>query len=95
MNRKTPFEIPEKAKDEFWAVVEDCLVELHGLSRQVARQKSTDLRTRVELPQPGIINDIFYHAEPLYVAYDLAEEDLDDDPKAQKQYDTLLERYNW
>jgi len=94
MKNPTMSAIPEKAKDAFWAVVEDCLVEIFGLKKQDAHQKSIGLRTRVEVPQPGIFNEIFYHAEPFYVACDIAGKELDVS-SYQSQYDNLLSRHNW
>ena len=96
MTNPTVFTIGNKAKDAFWNVVEDTLVEIFGLPRHDAHQKSRDLRTRIELPLPGIDNlsEIFYHNEPFYIACDIAEKELDPvhfDPR----YEAILKRHKW
>ena len=96
MINSTVFTIGKKAKDAFWNVVEDSLVEIHGLPRHEAHQRCMDLRTRIESPAPGIgtLSEIFYHAEPFYVACDIAEKDLEPS-QYESQYDAILERHNW
>jgi hypothetical protein len=82
------------AKNAFWDVVEDCLVNLHGLQPGDARQRAQDFRARIESPPTGMSSDIFYHNEPFDVACDLADNELD---RAQyrAQYDSILGRHNW
>ncbi len=96
MINSTVFTIGKKAKDAFWNVVEDCLVEVHGLPRQDAHQRSMDLRTRIESPLPGIgiSSEIFYHADPFDVACDIVGNQLDI-LQYFPQYDPILERHNW
>jgi hypothetical protein len=86
--------IDSKAKDAFWDVVEDCLVEIHGLSKPAAHQRSVDLRARIESPPTGMSSEIFYHAEPFDVACDIAGRQLDLS-HYRFQYDYILNRHNW
>ncbi len=86
--------IDPKAKDAFWEVVEDCLVEIHGLSKPDAHKRSMDLRTRIESPPTGMSSDIFYHDEPFDVACDIVGRQLDLS-QYRPQYDPILNRHNW
>ncbi len=81
-------------KDAFWEVVEDCLTDIHGLSRSEARRRSHVLRAEIESPPPGLSSDIFYHAEPFDVACDLAGNRLDI-WQYRGQYDLILNRHHW
>ena len=83
-----------KAKDAFWDVVEESLVEIHGLAKPDAHKRSMDLRTRIESPPTGMSSDIFYHAEPFDVACDIAGRQLDLS-QYRLQYDLILNRHNW
>lgn len=69
--------IDAKAIECFWQVVKACLMEFHSLSEPEAVEKSTALRRRIESAPTGMSSDIFYHAEPFYVACDIVEKDLD------------------
>ena len=86
--------IAPKAKDAFWDVVEDCLVEIHGLAKPDAHKRSMDLRTKIESPPTGMSSEIFYHAEPFDVACDIAGSQLDLS-QYRLQYDLILNRHNW
>ena len=86
--------IDQKAKDAFWDVVEDCLVEIHGFHKAVAHKRSLDLRTRIESPPSGMSSDIFYHTEPFDVACDIAGSQLDFS-QYRRQYDPIASRHNW
>jgi hypothetical protein len=61
----------------YWSVVEDCLVELHGLKRRDAHQKVSSLLKDLASPPPGIDTEIIYHAEQFDIANDLAGRQLD------------------
>lgn len=86
--------IGSKAKDAFWDVVENCLVEFHGLSKRDAHLKRVDLRTHIESPPTEMSSEIFYHAEPFDVACDIAESPLDLS-QYRSRYDQILNRHNW
>lgn len=65
----------------FWTAVEDCLVEFHNFERGRAAETVTTLWR--QLPKgPGgkcdepSFEDIIYHAEPWYIACNLAQRDL-------------------
>jgi hypothetical protein len=64
--------------EKYWRVVEECLVELHGLSREEAAARWRDYRRRLARYRDPAVADLAYHDEPLYVANDLAGRDLDD-----------------
>jgi hypothetical protein len=86
--------IDPPAKDAFWDVVEECLIEIHGLSQSEAHRRSADLRTRIESPPSGMSSDIFYHAEPFDVACDIVGKPLDLS-QYRPQYEPILSRNNW
>lgn len=87
-------EVDQTIKDAFWGAVEDCLVEIHKLRRPVAHHKREELRKRIESPPPGISSVLIYHAEPFYVACDIAGNQLDLSYYRPK-YDAILSRHNW
>jgi hypothetical protein len=86
--------IDPKAKNTFWDVVEECLIEIHGLPRPDAHQRSMDLRSRIESPPSGMSSDIFYHAEPFDVACDIVGKPLDL-AEYRRQYNPILSHHNW
>lgn len=76
----------------FWAVVEDCLVQFHHFERDTAAGKVTSYWRRLPRGAEGeapSFDDMIYHAEPWYIACDLAGHEL---PLAQYQpeYEGLL-----
>ncbi len=80
------------ADAKYWCVVEECLVQLHGLSREDAETRWQDYRRRLEEnPLPGLADSV-YHDEPLYVANDLAGRDLDD-RAVDATYRAIQERF--
>jgi len=74
---------------EFWAAVEDCLVSFHCFSRNDAAGKVTEawrrLATLDSATSPGetdrepqdSFQDMIYHAEPWYLACNLANQEKD------------------
>jgi hypothetical protein len=68
--------IPEDAKDHFWSVVKECLVEFHRRPRAWSRTRTNRVRTRVEA-MPHEEMELFYHSEPFDVACRLAQHPLD------------------
>jgi hypothetical protein len=84
--------LEELDKDNYWAIVEDCLVELHGWSRDAARARCLDLRRGADRDARPGEDSIAYHAEPLYVANDLAGVELDDGA-VDAQYRAIQARY--
>ena len=68
--------IPEDAKDHFWSVVKECLVEFHQRPRAWSRTSASRFRTRVEA-MPHEQMELFYHSEPFDVACRLAQHPLD------------------
>lgn len=67
--------VPAAAKDEFWAVVEDCLREFHEMRQEVIRRKAKKLRDAIERMKQAEV-EFFYHSEPFDVACEIAEDPL-------------------
>lgn len=81
-------------KDEFWSVVEECLVKFHNQEKKAAHLASQLLREKIESPPVGISGDIFYHAEPFNVACDIAGKELPLN-RFRKQYEQILSQHRW
>lgn len=81
-------------KTGFWAAVQDCLVEIYGLKRQVAREKCRELREKIESPPQDYSSDVFYHNEPFDIAGELAGHALDFS-KFRAQYEKILASHKW
>jgi hypothetical protein len=76
---------------QYWDVVQDCLVSLHGWSPEQAKRATADLYERVyALPDPLSLL-MLYHDEPLHVADDMAGQRLDDD-EHYAEYQQILAR---
>lgn len=73
---KTSRIVHKEAKNEFWAVVGDCLREFHGLKQEVCRRKIGKLRNAIEGMKPTEV-ELFYHSEPFDVSCDIADNPLD------------------
>jgi|1186.fasta_scaffold210842_2 hypothetical protein len=68
--------VPAKRR-RYWAVVEDSLVEIHGLTKREARQRISLLLKDLASAPPEIDTEIIYHAEQFAIANDLAGQQLD------------------
>lgn len=77
----------------YWAVVEDCLVEIHGLTRREARQKVSRLLRDLVSDLPEIDTDIIYHSEQFEIANDLAGRQLDRAPHNDVYWPIMLRHY--
>ncbi len=62
---------------DYWQIVEECLVVFHELPRKQAQQLCANFRATIERPRRGISRDAIYHAEPFDVACNLAGNRLD------------------
>ena len=71
----------------YWRVVEDCLIELHGMSRSEARRDVAELKARLKALPPDIDRDIIYHDEPVNVASKWV-----DEPPPYNDYGELYDR---
>ena len=78
--------------EQFWQVVEDCLVELHGRSRSDAVTLVQGLHDRLRASPPGTDINLIYHAEQFEIANDLAGEKLNRRERAH-EYDRIVHRY--
>jgi hypothetical protein len=83
-----------RAKDCFWRVVEDCLVEFHQLARPDAQTQSKQLRAILDQPPPGVTRTAVYHSEPFDVACNVAGRELDLS-NYRGRYEAILQRHNW
>lgn len=83
-----------RAKDSFWQVVADCLMEFHLLDPGSAQAETIALRQRIEQSPLGICGDVIYHDEPFDVACDIAGKKLDL-ARHRHRYDLILRRHNW
>jgi hypothetical protein len=68
--------IPEYAKDHFWSVVKECLVQFHDKPRAWSQKAANRLRAKTEAMAKEEM-ELFYHAEPFDVACSLAKHQLD------------------
>ena len=65
----------------FWTAIEESLVQFHGLERHGTAQKVARLRLQLaedaalDVGEPSF-DDLIYHAEPWYIACDLAGDEL-------------------
>jgi len=83
----------------FWATVEDCLVEFHKFSTERSAEEVKDLWRRLRKVAPATpgeesvpaFDDIIYHAEPWYIACNLAGQDLPLEPN-RISYQSILEK---
>lgn len=70
----------------YWRIVEDCLVELHGLRRDEAQQLLGEFHGRLaEAAERGIDTDLTYHEEEFNLACDLL--------RTQLPFEQFRERY--
>lgn len=67
--------IADGAKSEFWAVVEACLSEFHGMKPETIRRKAGKLRSSIERMTADEM-EFFYHSEPFDVANEIADDAL-------------------
>lgn len=65
--------------NNFWQLVEDCLVEFHHFPRPTAREAALEVRHRVETaPLPDEVRDdpnareFIYHSEPFDIASEIS-----------------------
>jgi hypothetical protein len=87
-------------RDAFWQAVEECLVEFHQKTPRNALLEAAQLRREVETTPPGLNGDLIYHAEPFYVACDLAGlHDLSEQGRLlaanRQKYDSILSVHGW
>lgn len=83
-----------QAREAFWRVVEDCLVEIHKLARVDAQARVGNLRGKVDQPPVGLSSEVIYHDEPFDVACDLANKQQSL-PQHRNQYEGILQRHHW
>jgi hypothetical protein len=76
----------------YWRVVEDCLIELYGMSRTEAEVEIAELRARLKTLPQGMGSGFVYHQEPIHQAADLVGQDLSPETYGRK-YDDILERH--
>ncbi len=64
--------IDARSRNEFWKVVERCMIELLDIPPEKARTSWVELSRHVESVPNELASEIFFHAEPYDVACDLA-----------------------
>ncbi len=84
-------------KDAYWTIVTDCLERFHGYAPVAARTAALELRQAIEFPlpheaPPGYDSELFYHAEPFYVACNMADRELDPDAYGP-EYNAIVRRH--
>jgi hypothetical protein len=84
---------PSPDRRAYWRAVEDCLVELYGMSRSEAEAGVAELRARLKTLPQGMNSGFIYHQEPIHQAADLVGQDLSPETYGRK-YDKILERHN-
>jgi hypothetical protein len=67
--------VPDESKEEFWAVVHDCLRAFHGMKQEAIRRKAGKLRNSIERMTTGEM-EYFYHSEPFDIACEIANNSL-------------------
>ena len=88
--------IEEGEVEVFWDVVKDCLEQIYGIGHAKAAAARAKLRRSVEQELPRDSRALFYHAEPIDVARDLAGKDKDDLSDVDwKKYDSILAHRRW
>jgi hypothetical protein len=78
----------------FWAAVEDCLVQFHQMERDAAAETVTSLWRRLPRGpasecEESSFEDMIYHAEPWYIACNLAGNELPLDQN-RSRYEAVL-----
>ena len=88
-------QLSDQYKSYYWQTIEDCLVELHGLSRTDAIAAVSGYRSRLaaaaEESGPDWIEDLEFHQEPFSAACDLASHDLNY-PEYLEHYFNIMRR---
>jgi hypothetical protein len=95
-----PWVMDSGLKSSFWAIVADCLKQVHGVGPLEAGGMVESLRKKIESPPVGISGEMIYHDEPFFVACDLAgEHDIESKNKTMKRNratDTsILSKHGW
>jgi hypothetical protein len=79
-------------QQQYWDIVSDCLVTLHGWSEERAKGATADLYRRVAaLPDPYSLL-LLYHTEPIDLAGNLSSEALDFS-EHRATYETIVARH--
>jgi hypothetical protein len=82
--------VSSECSNEYWFVVEKCLVKFHHISLPTARKKIQNLKKR--LAEGKTSNDLIYHVEPFELACDIGKQDLCLD-EYWSEYEKVLESY--
>jgi hypothetical protein len=77
----------------YWRIVNDCLVEIHGLDAVEARRRIREFRVRLRTAPQSIDTDLIFHDEPFTLGCRLAEkEQLAPTTKEAQAYRQILRR---
>ena len=77
---------------QYWDIVQDCLVTLHGWEPERAKRAAADLYERVAALPDSLSLLLLYHDEPAHVADDLAGQWLDY-RELHAEYDAIRARH--
>ena len=58
------------------------------------KSRCAELRKKLDNPPRGLMNTLYLHEEPFYMACDLAENELDPS-QYREQYDLILHQHKW
>ncbi len=72
-----PMQRPLRAGDDFWHVIERCLIEFHSWEPDSARKRVEQFRSAIAEIRRDDEDDLILHAEPFEIAGDMAGRDLD------------------
>lgn len=94
--------LDKTAKDAYWLVVRDCLVDIFEVDAIEAQALSRGRRAALEGVPKSMRHDIVYHEDPLRVAENLSHKpgaatrvpppDIDD-PRTRKDFEAILARH--
>ena len=81
----------KKDNEEFWLVVEDCLVTFHRRARARAKEAVSGFRGSICGRLKKDEFDLIYHVEPFSVACEIAAAELDISER-RSQYEEILQK---
>ena len=79
-----------KNKENYWNAVTSCMVLLFEIEKERAVELTLNLMMRIEKPDHGNPNELFYHAEPFDVAKDLAQKPDVRFEDYQEEYEKII-----
>jgi hypothetical protein len=88
----TPMRRPLRAPEDFWLVMERCLVEFHGWDAARAHARVSEYRALLAAVLRDDEDDLILHAEPFEIAGDMAGRYLDPfEPEHRRRYHAIIQ----